>query len=76
MVARQWIDRLRRLDPERMRSPQREAEAVAHRILSERPPLAVASLAGHAARNRPPLRGERSYLRLVKPASAGTEEIG
>jgi hypothetical protein len=76
MFARQWIDRLRRLDPERMRSPQRDAEAVARRILSERPPLAVASIAGHAARNRPPLRSERSYLRLVKTAPASTEEIG
>ena len=76
LFARQWIDRLRRLDPERMRAPQRDAEAVARRILSERPPLAVATLASHAARSRPPLRGERSYLRLVKTASAGTEEIG
>lgn len=76
MFARQWIDRLRRLDPERMRSPQHDAETVARRIITERPPLAVTNLASHASRSRAPLRSERSYLRLVKTATANTEEMG
>lgn len=76
MFARQWIDRLRRLDPERMRSPQKDAETVAWRILAEKPPVAVASLASHASRSRAPLRSERSYLRLVKAPVQGKEELG
>jgi hypothetical protein len=75
MLTRQWIDRLRRLDPERMRSPERDAEAVARRILAEKPPVTVASITSHASR-KPPLRSERSYLRLVKNAPAGREELG
>lgn len=75
MLARQWIDRLRRLDPERMRAPERDAESVARRILAEKPPVAIASITSHASR-KPPLRSERSYLRLVKNAPAGREEMG
>lgn len=74
LLARQWIDRLRRLDPERMPKTPRPAEAIARRILAEKPPVAIASIASHAAR-RPPLRSERSYLRLVKTTVA-TEERG
>jgi hypothetical protein len=76
LLARQWIDRLRRLDPERMPKRAHSAEAVARRILDERPPLAVSSLAGHTSRQQPPLRSERSYLRLVKGMLSNTEEHG
>jgi hypothetical protein len=75
LLARQWIDRLRRLDPERMPKSARPAEAVARRILAEKPPVAIATLASHSIR-KPPLRGERSYLRLVKGALSGNEERG
>ena len=74
-LSDQWIDRLSPLDPERMRSPERDAEAVARRILAEKPPVTVASITSHASR-KPPLRSERSYLRLVKNAPAGREELG
>lgn len=74
LLARQWIDRLRRLDPERMPKTPRPAEAIARRILAEKPPVAIASIASHASR-KPPLRSERSYLRLVKTTPA-TEERG
>ena len=59
-----------------MRAPQRDAEAVAQRILSEKPPVAVASFASHASRSRAPLRSERSYLRLVKAPAQSKEELG
>jgi hypothetical protein len=59
-----------------MRSPQKDAETVARRILAEKPPVAVASLASHASRSRAPLRSERSYLRLVKAPVQGKEELG
>ena len=76
LLARQWIDRLRRLDPERMPKHGLAAENVARRILAEKPPVAISSIASHASR-KPPLRGERSYLRLVKTATpAGNEERG
>src|SRR5690606_5439028 len=68
MFARHWGDRLRRLDPGRLRSPQRDADAVARRSLPARPPLAAASLAAHRARHRPDRR-------LVKTAPASTEEL-
>lgn len=75
LLARQWIDRLRRLDPERMPKAPRPAEVIARRILAERPPVAVASIASHASR-KPPLRSERSYLRLVKTTPAAREDRG
>lgn len=75
LLARQWIDRLRRLDPERMPKHNRAAENVARRILAEKPPVAVSSIASHAGR-KPPLRSERSYLRLVKDAMGKSEERG
>ncbi|MEQ8267926.1 MAG: PAS domain-containing protein [Parvibaculum sp.] len=75
LLARQWIDRLRRLDPERMPKRKPMAETVARRIIAEKPPVAVTSIASHAGRT-PPLRSERSYLRLVKGVLSGNEERG
>lgn len=75
LLARQWIDRLRRLDPERMPKRAPAAATVARRILAEKPPVAISSIASHAGRT-PPLRSERSYLRLVKGVANGNEERG
>ncbi len=75
LLARQWIDRLRRLDPERMPKRAPAVVTVARRILAEKPPVAISSIASHAGRT-PPLRSERSYLRLVKGALGGNEERG
>ncbi len=75
LLARQWIDRLKIADPERMpkrdftREPSVEA---ARRIVRERPPIMNAAVASLAHR-RPPLRGERTYLRLIKTASFSDE---
>ncbi|MGB3810119.1 MAG: PAS domain-containing protein [Parvibaculum sp.] len=66
LLARQWIDRLQILDPERMPKRERAAEA-ARRIIRERPPLISAHIPSLANR-RAPLRSERAYLRLVKQA--------
>ncbi|ABS64253.1 protein of unknown function DUF1457 [Parvibaculum lavamentivorans DS-1] len=75
LLARQWIDRLRRLDPERMPKRKPTAETVARRIVAEKPPVAISSIASHAGRT-PPLRSERSYLRLVKNVLSGDEGHG
>jgi hypothetical protein len=72
LFARQWIDRLQILDPERM--PKREhAVEAARRIVREKPPLVSAHISSLANR-RPPLRSERSYLRLVKAAMGSSEQ--
>jgi hypothetical protein len=72
LLARQWIDRLQILDPERM--PKREpAVEAARRIVREKPPVVSAGIASLANR-RAPLRSERSYLRLVKVAAGQTGE--
>jgi len=64
MLARQWIDRLQMLDPDRMpkRAPAIEP---AQRVLRERPPVIGATNIASLANRRPLLRSERSYLRLV-----------
>lgn len=64
LLARQWIDRMQILDPERMPRRERPIEA-ARRITRERPPMAVSATIASLASRRPPLRSERSYLRLV-----------
>ncbi|PKQ09237.1 MAG: PAS domain-containing protein [Alphaproteobacteria bacterium HGW-Alphaproteobacteria-12] len=75
LLARQWIDRLRRLDPERMPKRMPVAEQVARRLVIEKPPFTTPNIATRANR-QPPLRGERSYLRLVKGVAGGNEERG
>lgn len=77
LLARQWIDRLKIADPERLpkraftREPTIEA---ARRIVRERPPMASTSATvASLAHRRPPLRGERTYLRLVKTATFSDE---
>ena len=50
---------------------ERPAQIAARRILRQRPPLRTVPF-GNQMMQRPPLRGERSYLRLVK--SAGDQE--
>jgi hypothetical protein len=72
LFARQWIDRLQILDPERMPKRERAAEA-ARRIIREKPPVMAAHISSLANR-RPPLRSERSYLRLVKAAVGSSEQ--
>ena len=71
LLARQWIDRLQILDPERMPKRERAIES-ARRIVREKPPVMSATVTSLAHR-RPPLRSERSYLRLIKNAG-GSEE--
>lgn len=71
LFARQWIDRMQIVDPERM--PRRErAIETARRIVREKPPV-ISTPIGNFAHQRPPLRGERTYLRLVKAAQTGDE---
>lgn len=72
LFARQWIDRLQILDPERMPRRERATEA-ARRIIREKPPVMTAHISSLANR-RPPLRSERSYLRLVKAALSSNEQ--
>lgn len=75
LLARQWIDRLRRLDPERMPKRAPAAQIAARRLVTEKPPVAVAHI-GKRAPQGAPLRGERSYLRLVKSPLGNQEEHG
>ena len=75
LLARQWIDRLRRLDPEHMPKREPAAKTAARRLAAEKPPVAVASL-GKRMSQGAPLRSERSYLRLVKGMLSNTEEHG
>lgn len=71
LFARQWIDRMQIVDPERM--PRRErAIETARRIVREKPPV-ISNPIGNFMHQRPPLRGERTYLRLVKAAQTGDE---
>lgn len=71
LFARQWIDRMQIVNPERM--PRRErAIETARRIVREKPPV-IATPIGNFTHQRPPLRGERTYLRLVKAAQTGDE---
>lgn len=71
LFARQWIDRMQIVDPERM--PRRErAIETARRIVREKPPV-ISTPIGNFMHQRPPLRGERTYLRLVKAAQTGDE---
>ncbi|HEX7777348.1 MAG TPA: hypothetical protein VF449_12555, partial [Parvibaculum sp.] len=72
LLARQWIDRMQILDPERMPRRERAVEA-ARRIVRERPPVVSAGVASLANR-RAPLRSERSDLRLVKAAAGQSEQ--
>ncbi|MEN6543605.1 PAS domain-containing protein [Parvibaculum sp.] len=74
LLARQWIDRLKIANPERMpkRAFTQPPVEAARRIVRERPHVISAALANLAHR-RPPLRGERSYLRLVKTATFSDE---
>jgi hypothetical protein len=71
LFARQWIDNLQILDPDLLPRRERAVEA-ARRIVRQRPPLMPANMASLASRH-PPLRSERSYLRLVK-AVMGSHE--
>lgn len=64
LFSRQWIDRLKIVDPERIPPRQRAAEP-SRRIIREKMTLPSAPIA-RLAQRRPPLRSERSYLRLVK----------
>ncbi|MDP2125640.1 MAG: hypothetical protein Q8J92_14795, partial [Parvibaculum sp.] len=75
LLARQWIDRLRRLDPEHMPRREPAAKTAARRLAAEKPPVAVAHI-GKRAPQGAPLRGERSYLRLVKDALSNSGERG
>ncbi|MEX0838308.1 MAG: PAS domain-containing protein [Parvibaculum sp.] len=75
LLARQWIDRLRRLDPERMPKREPAAQTAARRLAAEKPPVAVAHI-GKRMPQGAPLRSERSYLRLVKDALSRSEERG
>ncbi|MBX3491928.1 MAG: PAS domain-containing protein [Parvibaculum sp.] len=75
LLARQWIDRLRRLDPEHMPKRAPAAQVAARRLAAEKPPVTVASLGKRMAQGAP-LRSERSYLRLVKGMLSNTEEHG
>lgn len=72
LFARQWIDRLQIVDPERMPKRERAIEA-ARRIVREKPPIVASSAVASLAHRRPPLRGERAHLRLVKSASGSDE---
>ena len=74
-VARQWIDRLRRLDPEHMPKRAPVAQTTARRLAAEKPPVAVAHIGKRTAHGAP-LRSERSYLRLVKSVFSNQEEHG
>ena len=71
LFARQWIDRMQIVNPDRMPKRERAVEA-ARRIVRERPPFVSNSVA-NLAHHRPPLRGERAYLRLVK-TGLGSDE--
>lgn len=71
LFARQWIDRMQIVDPERMPKRERAVET-ARRIVREKPPIIPSQIASLAHR-RPPLRGERAYLRLVKTAFGNDE---
>ena len=65
LFARQWIDRLQVLDPERMPKRERAAEPARRNPQRVRPTVLPAHVSSLASR-RAPLRSERSYLRLVK----------
>jgi hypothetical protein len=65
LLARQWIDRLQILDPERMPKRERAPEPARRAAPQGRQPFLPAHVTSLANR-RAPLRSERSYLRLVK----------
>ncbi len=67
LLARQWIDRLQILDPDRMPKREHAPEAARRAPVRARQPLMPAHVSSLATR-RAPLRSERSYLRLVKTA--------
>lgn len=75
LLARQWIDRLQILNPERMPKRDYKPETVTNRILREKPPVATTASIASMAMRRAPLRSERSYLRLVKTALQRGEEL-
>lgn len=74
LLARQWIDRLQILNPEKLPKREYKTETVAHRILREKPPVIATGAIASMAMRRPPLRSERSYLRLVKSVIHRTED--
>lgn len=74
LLARQWIDRLQILNPEKMPKREYKMETVAHRILREKPPVIASGAIASMAMRRPPLRSERSYLRLVKSVVHRSED--
>ena len=65
LLSRQWIDRVQLKDPELMPKSERPAQITARRILRQRPPLRTVPY-GNQMIQRPPLRSERTYLRLIK----------
>lgn len=67
LLARQWIDRLQILDPDRMPKREHAPEAARRTPVRARQPLMPTNISSLANR-RAPLRSERSYLRLVKTA--------
>lgn len=68
LLARQWIDRLQILDPERMPKRERAPEPARRSPIQRQPllPPHVSAQISSLANRRAPLRSERSYLRLVK----------
>ena len=69
LLARQWIDRLQILSPDQMPRRERAPEAARRNPAPARTPFLPAHISS-LANKRPPLRGERTYLRLVKTATS------
>ena len=66
LLARQWIDRIQILNPDHMPKRDRAPEAARRNPPPVRSPFLPAHISSQANK-RPPLRGERTYLRLIKP---------
>lgn len=73
LLARQWIDRLQILNPDRMPKRAHAPEAARRNPAPVRKPFLPPHISS-LANTRPPLRSERSYLRLIKTGAAPSSE--
>jgi hypothetical protein len=73
LLARQWIDRLQILNPDRMPKRALAPEAPRRNPAPVRKPFLPPHISS-LANTRPPLRSERSYLRLIKTGAATNGE--
>jgi len=72
LLARQWIDRLQILNPDRMPKRAQAPEAARRNPAPVRKPFLPPHISS-LANNRPPLRSERTYLRLIKTGATTAE---